>query len=178
MNAKWIITATIGLAACLLNTAAAGTLKIGDAAPDFNLQGTDGKMHKLSDYKGKQAVVLAWFPKAFTGGCTAECKSLKENGATLKKFEAAYFTASVDSAELNKKFAESLGLDYPILSDPTKETAKAYGVYNTERNIAVRHTFYIGKDGKIASIDEGVKAAEHGATVAAKLKELGVAEKK
>src|SRR5262252_8196788 len=90
-------------------------LKIGDQAPDFSLQGTDGKTYKLSDFKGKQAVVLAWFPKAFTPGCTAECKSMRTSGADLKKFDAAYFTASCDDVETNKKFAESLGLDYPIL---------------------------------------------------------------
>ena len=56
------------------------TLKVGDMAPDFSLQGSDGKTHKLSDYRGKSAVVAAWFPKAFTSGCTIECKSLAENG--------------------------------------------------------------------------------------------------
>ena len=55
-------------------------LKVGDTAPDFTLPGTDGKTHKLSDYRGKRAVVLAWFPKAFTQGCTIECKSLAANG--------------------------------------------------------------------------------------------------
>ena len=92
----------------------------------------------------------------------------------------AYFTASVDPMEGekgNKAFAKSMDLDYAILSDPTKETAKAYGVLS-ERGFANRWTFYIGKDGKILFIDEKVKAAAHGADVAAKLKDLGVAEKK
>jgi peroxiredoxin Q/BCP len=177
MKLNWLFTAAVGLAACILNTAA-GPLKVGDDAPDFKLQGSDGKTYKLSDFKGKKPVVLAWFPKAFTPGCTAECKSLRENSAALQKLDAAYFTASVDTPEQNKKFAESLGLDYPILSDPTTETAKAYGVYNPERKIAMRNTFYIGKDGKIAFIDQGVKPAEHGTTVAAKLKEIGATEKK
>ena len=66
-------------------------LKIGDQAPDFSLQGSDGKTHKLSDYKGKKAVVLAWFPKAYTSGCTIECKSLAENGDKIRKFNVAYF---------------------------------------------------------------------------------------
>jgi thioredoxin-dependent peroxiredoxin len=77
----------------------------------------------------------------------------------------------------NKAFAQSLDADYPILSDPTKETAKAYGVLS-ERGFANRWTFYIGKDGKILFIDKDVKAKSHGADLAAKLKELGVAEKK
>lgn len=56
-------------------------LKVGDQAPDFSLQGSDGKTYKLSDFKGKQAVVIAWFPKAYTSGCTIECKSLAEKAA-------------------------------------------------------------------------------------------------
>ncbi len=90
----------------------------------------------------------------------------------------AYFTASCDPADVNKKFAESVEADYPILSDPGLETAKAYGVVAGEKKTASRWTFYIGKDGKILHIDKAVKAAAHGADIAAKLKELGVAEKK
>src|SRR5882672_7435025 len=101
--------------------AADAELKVGDAAPDFALPGSDGKTYKLADFKGKQAVVLAWFPKAFTGGCTAECKSLRASGEDLRKYDVAYFTASCDAPDLNKKFSESLELDYPILSDPNRE---------------------------------------------------------
>lgn len=172
--------AVVGLMAGKV-AAAEPSLKPGDPAPDFSLPGSDGKMHKLSEFKGKKAVVLAWFPKAFTGGCTAECKSLRESGNEIRKFDVAYFTASCDSMEGekgNKKFAESLNVDYPILSDPTCETAKAYGVFNAERKVANRWTFYIGKDGKILFVDDKVKTVSHGTEVAAKLKELGVAEKK
>ncbi len=77
-----------------------------------------------------------------------------------------------------KAFAQSLNADYPILSDSNGETATAYGVYNAERKFATRWTFYIGKDGKILHIDKTVKTGSHGADIAAKLKELGVAEKK
>jgi len=158
-------------------TSKADGLKVGDAAPDFSLAGSDGKTYKLSDFKGKQAVVLAWFPKAFTGGCTAECKSFRETGAALKKFDVVYFTASCDQPEKNKEFAESLEADYPILSDPTRETAKAYGVVSGDKANAARTTFYIGKDGKILAIDDKVKTATHGQDVAAKLKELSVPQK-
>jgi thioredoxin-dependent peroxiredoxin len=96
----------------------------------------------------------------------------------LSHFDVAYFTASCDDPETNKKFAESLNLDYPILSDPGRETAKAYGVVTGEKKNASRWTFYIGKDGKILFIDDKVKAAAHGADVVAKLKELGVPAKK
>ena len=155
-------------------------LKVGDEAPDFSLQGSDGQIYKLADYKGKQAVVLAWFPRAFTGGCTAECKSMAENSNALHKFDVAYFTASTDTFDGekgNKAFAESLKADYPILSDPDGSTAKAYGVYNESRNFASRVTFYIDRDGKIAAIDDKIDTKNAGADVVNKLKEMGVPEK-
>jgi peroxiredoxin Q/BCP len=166
------------LAVASMMSATAAALKVGDPAPDFSLQGTDGKTHKLSEFKGKQAVVLAWYPKALTGGCTMECKSLKESGAELRKFDVAYFAASVDDVALNKQFSDKLSLDFPLLSDPTKETAKAYGVLNEQRGVANRWTFFIDKDGKIAAIDQQVKPENYGATVTAKLRDLKVAEKK
>jgi peroxiredoxin Q/BCP len=153
-------------------------LKPGDLAPDFALVGSDGKIHRLADLKGKQAVVLAWFPKAFTSGWTKECKALRESGQKIREFDVAYFAASTDSAEKNKEFAESLGVDYPILSDPDGRTAQAYGARMPVVGVAKRWTFYIGVDGKILAIDRDVKADTAGADVAAKLAELGVARKK
>lgn len=167
--------------AAMVCAASAAELKVGDPAPDFELKGSDGKLHHLADYKDKQAVVLAWFPKAFTGGCTAECKSMKENGEAIRKFDVVYFTASVDPIEGdkgNKAFAESLTVDYPILSDPEGKTAKDYGVINGAGTYANRWTFYIGKDGKIAAIDKKINTQKAGSDVVAKLKELGVAERK
>src|SRR5215207_6554162 len=95
-------------------------LKVGDPAPDFTLPATDGKTYKLSEFKGKKAVVIAWFPKAFTQGCTIECKSLAANGDRIRKYDVAYFMASVDPLEENRKFAESEKADFPLLSDPDK----------------------------------------------------------
>jgi len=151
-------------------------LKVGDAAPEFTLPASDGNTYKLSDFKGKQAVVLAWFPKAFTQGCTIECKSLAEHGDMIKKYQAKYFMASVDPIEGeqgNKAFAEAHKADFPLLSDPTKKTAEAYGVLNP-RGMANRWTFYIGKDGKILAIDKNVKPATSAEDMAAKLGELNV----
>jgi len=128
-------------------------LEVGDIAPDFSLQGTDGQTHRLADYRGRETVVLAWFPKAYTRGCTIECKSLAENGHLLKKFAATYFMVSVDPIEDNIGFAEQQKADFPLLSDPSKQTARAYDVLS-DRGFAVRHTFYIGKDGKILAIDK------------------------
>jgi peroxiredoxin Q/BCP len=156
--------------------AVAADLKVGDPAPDFTLQATDGKTYKLSDFKGKQSVVLAWFPKAFTQGCTIECKSLAEHGDLIKKYDATYFMASVDpldGAQGNKAFAETHNADFPLLSDPTKEVAKSYGVL-ADRGFANRWTFYIGKDGRIQAIDKDVatRLATSAEDMAAKLGEL------
>jgi len=159
---------TLGLAAALTASVMAQApapaaapsveLKVGDMAPDFTLPATDGKTYKLSSFRGKQAVVLAWFPKAFTRGCTIECKSLAEGSAKLKMYDASYFMASVDPIDGdqgNKAFAESMKADFPLLSDTSKETAKAYGVLMPQ-GFSTRWTFYIDKSGKIAYIDKDV----------------------
>jgi peroxiredoxin Q/BCP len=168
-------------------------LKVGDQAPDFSLQASDGKTYRLSDFRGKQAVVLAWFPKALTSGCTLECKSLAEHGDMIRAYNVTYFMASVDPLDKNVEFAKATSVnlggrmgvvekkeaDFPILSDPSKQTAKAYGVLNDQAGIANRWTFYIGKDGRIQAIDKDV--SKHVQTsaedMAAKLGELGVAKK-
>lgn len=167
--------AVVAVLVSSLATARADELKAGDDAPNFSMVGSDGKTYKLADFKGKQAVVIAWFPKAFTGGCTKECKSMKEFGSELRGYDVAYFTASCDPQEKNKAFAESLGLDYPILCDPTHEAAAAFGVL--KGSVSVRWTFYIGKDGKILEIDKAVKTESHGHDIAGKLAALGVAKK-
>jgi len=90
----------------------------------------------------------------------------------LRKFDVRYFAASVDVPETNAKFAASLAVDYPILSDPTRDTARAYGVLGAN-GFAARRTFYIGVNGRILAIDSQVAPASHGADIAAKRKELG-----
>ena len=151
-------------------------LAVGDPAPEFSLMGTDGKTHTLSAMRGKN-VVIAWFPKAFTSGCTAQCKSLKESSDAIRAYDVAYFAASVDDAETNKKFAESLELDFPILSDPGKDIAKAYGVVTATRPVAHRWTFYISPDGKIAKIDKQIDTANAGADTAKQLAAMNVPKK-
>lgn len=167
---KHLITLALLLAFWSVSSLA---LEVGDAAPDFSLQGTDGKTHQLADYIGKEAVVIAWFPKAYTHGCTIECKSLAENGHLLKKFQVTYFMASVDPLKDNKGFAEQQKADFPLLSDPSKEVAQAYNVLS-EGGYALRHTFYIGKDGNILAIDKNVKPATSAQDMAAKLAELEI----
>jgi|TARA_B100000749_G_scaffold22240_1_gene16151 peroxiredoxin Q/BCP len=161
----------------MLLTSAAGAqdaqLQVGDMAPDFTLQASDGETYKLIDFRGEQAVVIAWYPRAFTRGCTIECKSLAENGHLIREYEVTYFMASVDPLEENTAFAAEQNADFPLLSDPTKVTANAYGVLN-QRGMANRWTFYIGKSGQILYIDKEVRPRTSAEDMAARLGELGV----
>ena len=157
---------------------AADRPEVGDKVPEFSMKGSDGKSYAAKDFVDKQAVIIAWFPRAFTGGCTKECKSMKESGELLRQFDVAYFTASTDPVEKNADFAKSLDLDYPILCDPKGENAKLFGVYQADRNAASRVTFIIGKDGKVLSVISSVKTESHGEELAKMLEELGVAKKK
>lgn len=169
-----VVMAVLVMAAAPVRAGALGTeLKVGDPAPNFTLKATDGKTYTLADFKGKQAVVLAWFPKAFTQGCTIECKSLAANGDKIRKFNVSYFMISVDPLDENMRFAESEKADFPMLSDPTKDTAHAYGVL-TERGFANRWTFYIDKAGKISAIEKAVRPATSAEDMVAKLGELKV----
>lgn len=156
-------------------TQPAVVLKVGDVAPDFTLQASDGKTYKLSDFKDKKAVVIAWFPAAFTQGCTVECKSLADNGPKIKAFDVAYFMASVDPVARNTEFATAQKADFPILSDADKKVGAAYGVLNA-RGVSSRWTFYIGKDGKILAIDKQVRPATSAEDMVTKMGELGIAK--
>jgi len=154
-------------------SATATDLKVGDTAPNFNLQATTGDFYNLKDFLGKTTVVLAWYPMANTRGCTIECKSLVENGHLVREFNAKYFMASVDPLDKNRDFAKKTKADFPMLSDPTKAVAKAYDVVNFI-GVASRVTFYIGKDGTILKIDDDISPATAAEDMATALKELNV----
>ena len=149
---------------------------VGDAAPNFTLQGSDGNTYSLADFKGKQAVVVAWFPRAFTSGCTVECKSLAENGDKIRQYDVSYFMASTDPLEKNQAFAKETEADFPLLSDPDGTAAKAYGVY-AMGGYAKRHTFYISKDGTVLKIDTAVNPKSSAEDMIANLGQLGVAKR-
>ena len=148
-------------------------LRAGDVAPDFDLAASDGQQYRLSDFRGKKPVVIAWFPKAFTGGCTIECKSMASNREALGGAGVAFFGASTDDVATNRRFADSLDAGFPILSDPSKTVARAYGVLGPS-GFAARHTFYIGVDGRVAAVDSDVKVATHGTDIEDRLKVLGI----
>jgi peroxiredoxin Q/BCP len=169
------LAVTAALTAAAAAQAPGVTLKVGDAAPDFTLKASDGKTYSLADYRGKQAVVIAWFPKAFTAGCTLECKSLAANGDRLRKFDVAYFMASVDAVEDNTKFAASEKADFPLLSDTDKSVATRYGVL-ASRGLANRWTFYIDRTGKIAYIDRAVNPETSAEDIIFRLGQLKIAQ--
>jgi len=90
----------------------------------------------------------------------------------------AYFAVSVDTPETNRAFSQALGLNYPLLSDPSKKIARAYGVVDEDQPFASRWTFYIGQDGRILHIDKQVSPSSHGKAIAAKLAALGVPKRR
>jgi peroxiredoxin Q/BCP len=96
----------------------------------------------------------------------------------IREYDVTYFAASVDDADTNRRFAESLDADYPILSDHDKKVAEAYGVLRPDGGVANRWTFYIGPDGKILDVDRDVNVQTAGADLATRLGELGVAKAK
>jgi peroxiredoxin Q/BCP len=178
MKSLWTLLIGVGAVMSAGMPAEAAELKVGGKAPEFEMKGSDGKTYKLSQFKDKKAVVVAWYPKAFTGGWTAECKSLRASGKALREYNVAYFTASCDPVEKNTRFAKELELDYPILSDPDKKVAKAYGILS-DRGFSNRVTFIVGKDGKILHIigvgkDNKVKSSDHGKQILEQLAKLKI----
>ena len=140
-----------------LSGASTQPLQVGDKAPSFDLPGTDGRSHALPLPINADTpwTVLAWFPKAYTSGCTIECRSLAQNGHLIKKFNVRYFMLSVDPIETNKAFAADESADFPLLSDATTEIAEKYGVLSP-RGYAKRQTFYVDPQGTIQAIDRKV----------------------
>lgn len=177
MTVNLMIALSVSMMGLTSNGRAEDVVKVGAKAPQFEMKGSDGKTYAAKDFAGKQAVIIAWFPRAFTGGCTKECKSMRESGALLKEYNVAYFTASTDPVAKNAEFAKSLDLDYPILCDPEGKNAKMFGVLKPDGKAANRVTIIIGKDGKVLAVDEMVKTESHGKDLADKLASLGVEKK-
>jgi peroxiredoxin len=142
------------------------SVKVGDQAPDFDLEWLapagdanaqppkyERKRVKLSDFKGKQNVVVAFFPAAFSPGCTNEMKAYQTSHGTFTTANTTILGVSVDSSWSNKAFREQLGVQFPILSDWKREAAKAYGLYDENAGIARRATFVVDKTGVVRKVD-------------------------
>lgn len=163
MTSQWRILG--GVLLCALATQAqlkppAAKLKGGDAAPDFTLRGTDGQEAKLSSFRGKKNVVVAFFPAAFTGGCTKEVAGYQ---AGLEKFagmDTQVFAISTDNLPSLRRFAEDQKLTYPLLSDFLRKVSAEYGVLMPDNGMAFRTTFAIDKAGRIHHIEQGDSAVD------------------
>jgi peroxiredoxin Q/BCP len=147
-------------------------LEIGDKAPDFSLLDEHGKPVSLKDYLGKNIVVLYFYPKDFTSGCTTEACSFRDNYQPYREKGAVVIGVSLDSVESHKKFSEKYNLPFAILSDSGKETAKAYGVLGIGGLLAKRVTFIIDKNGTIARIFPKVDVTRHSEEVLQAIEEL------
>jgi peroxiredoxin Q/BCP len=127
-------------------------LKVGDTAPDFSLLDEHGLPVSLKDYLGKKNVILYFYPKDFTSGCTAEACSFRDNYKLYQEKGAVVIGVSLDSVESHLKFSEKYDLPFAVLSDRNKEVAKAYGVLGIGGFLTKRVTFIIDKNGKITHI--------------------------
>ena len=147
-------------------------LKVGDTAPDFSLLDERGLPVSLKDYLGKKVVVLYFYPKDFTPGCTAEACSFRDDYKPIQDKGAVVIGVSLDSVESHLKFSEKYMLPFTILSDHKKEVAKAYGVLGVGGFLAKRVTFIISKDGKITHVFTKVYVKQHSEEVLKALEEL------
>jgi len=149
------------------------SVKVGDPAPDFDLAWFapvgDGKETppkyepkrvKLSDFKGKQNVVVAFFPAAFSPGCTNEMKQYQTAHGTFTDANTTILGVSVDSTWSNRAFREQLGVQFPILSDWKRDAARQYGLLDENSGVARRATFVVDKTGVVRKVDVGREALD------------------
>lgn len=141
-------------------------LKINQKAPDFKLPDQDGKIHKLSDYKGKW-VLIYFYPKDNTPGCTKEACEIRDNFSSFQNLNIVVLGISADSIESHKKFKNKYNLPFVLLSDSKKEVAEKYDVLWQKKfmgktiNVVLRKSFLINPQGKIEKIYEDVKPEKH-----------------
>ena len=152
-------------------------LKIGQKATDFSLPDQTGKIHQLSDYKDHWVLVY-FYPKDNTPGCTIEACSIRDNHSSFEKIKALVLGISTDSVKSHENFAERHQLPFTILADENKEVVKAYGVWAKKTLMGheymgtLRTSFLVDPKGKIAKIYENVKPPIHAREVLHDLEEL------
>jgi len=147
-------------------------VKLGETAPTFEALTSNGSKLSLSDFRGKKSVVLYFYPKDDTPGCTKEACSFRDNIKSLRNLDAEIVGVSLDDVESHNKFTKKYGLPFPLVSDKDKRIATAYGVLKETGTSTSRVTFIIDKHGKIAKIFPKVDVTKHTEEVEAALKEL------
>jgi peroxiredoxin len=135
-------------------------LKVGDPAPDFALTDTEGQTVRLSDYRGKKNVVLAFYVLAFTGGWTKELKAYQADIAKFEQSNTQVLGISVDSFAANRRFKQDIGATFPLLSDFKRKAVRDYGIFDEEGGYGTRATFTVDKDGVIRHIEQGKEAID------------------
>jgi thioredoxin-dependent peroxiredoxin len=153
----------VGAAVTQFAALAADMPKVGDVAPDFSVAASDGTTAHLKDYTGKGNVVLYFYPKDDTKGCTIEACSIRDNFDAFKGLNATVLGVSFDSVESHKNFIAKYNLPFVLLADTDKTVAKLYGVATDDSKVASRVTFVINKAGKIAYVNPKVNPATHAA---------------
>jgi peroxiredoxin Q/BCP len=148
-----------GTSLCLADNAPVP--KVGDKAPLVTGKNQDGKTWKLANSVGKQLVILYFYPKDDTPGCTKEACGFRDRMDELKKATVEVLGVSFDSPESHQKFIEKHKLNFPLLADTDGKIAEAYGVRIPGRNVARRVSFLIGLDGKIAHVTDAPQADTH-----------------
>ena len=169
---RTLVTAIIAVTASVCAGTPAASPAEGSAAPAFKLQDQAGKWHTLDQYKGKW-VVLYFYPKDNTPGCTTQACELRDNIFAFRKADAVILGVSVDDVASHEKFAKEHSLPFDILADPTKEVTKAYGAMWSPAagvELAGRTTFLIGPDGKIVKHWAKVDPKGHSDMVLAEIK--------
>ena len=151
--------------------------KLGNKAPAFNLPNQDGEKIRLADFIGKKNVVVYFYPKAMTPGCTVQACGIRDVKKTLGNVETVVFGISPDPVDKLKKFIERDGLNFDLLSDEDHQIAEKYGVWGPKKFMGrefvgiLRTSFIIGKDGKLKHIIDKVKTKTHHEDVIAYIKE-------
>lgn len=172
MNGMWIAwVVALGLPGLAMAQSTNRTLVVGGPAPDFAAVGTNDRTNRLSDLKGKW-VVLYFYPKAFTPGCTAESCSLRDGYAELQKRGAVILGVSLDGLAKLKEFKAAYALPFELLSDADKRVCRDYGVLGFGGLYAERRTFIINPQGVLAHVFESVATRTHDKEVAAVLAKL------
>lgn len=136
-------------------------LQEGSPAPDFNLKATDGSTVQLSQFKGKKNVVLYFYPKDDTPGCTKEACSFRDDISQITAKDAVVLGVSVDDNASHKAFTEKFHLNFPLLSDIGGQVSKAYDAFRLEKGNSARVTAIIDKDGKIKKVFPQVNPEGH-----------------